>query len=91
MLGLTLYRSTGTREVVINPYMFEHLSYNSIISYSDKWSELAISAVQRLLQTIPVHSSINNDDGWQERYPGFGTTHDINAMLFLPPLPGKNS
>ena len=92
MLGLTLYRLTGTKEAVMNLHRFGHtISYSSIILHSEKWSELAISAVQRLLQSFPVHSSIDNDDGWQKTYPGFGTTHDINTMLFLPPLSGKNS
>ena len=52
--------------------------------------EIAVPANQRLLQSIPVHSSIDNDDGWQEADPGFDATH-INTMLFLRLVPGKNT
>ena len=92
MLGLTLHRITGTKGTVINLHRFGHtISYNSFISYSDKLFELAIPANQRLLQSIPVHYSIDNDDGWQEADPGFDATHDINTMLLLWPVPGENT
>ena len=59
MLGLTLHRLTGTKEAVMNLHRFAYTKlYSSIILYSDKWSESAIPADQRLLRSIPVLSSI---------------------------------
>lgn len=91
MLGLTLHSLTGTKEAVMNLHRFGYtISYNSVISYGDEWSELAIPANQHLLQSIPVHYSVDDNDGWQEKFPGFGITQDNNTTLFLPLLLGKN-
>ena len=59
MFGLTLHRLTGTKEAVMNLHRFAYTKlYSIIVLCGDKWSELAVPPDQRLLQSIPVLSSI---------------------------------
>ena len=61
------------------------MSYKNIVSYNNKCSESAIKAVQHLLWSIPVDSSINNNDDQQERLSVFGATHVclfVSAVFF---------
>ena len=83
MLGLTLHILTSSKEAVTNLHKFGlSISYNKVIDYNEKWSKLVVPAEQRLIRGIPVHSSIDNDDGRQETLSGFGITHDTNMTLF---------
>lgn len=90
MLGLTIHRLTGSKEVVMNLNKFGHsISYNKVREYNDKWSKVHSLAHERFKGFAYIHSSIDNNDGKQETLTGSGTTHDTNMTLFNPLTKGK--
>eukprot|EP00794_Sanderia_malayensis_P014734 gene14734-16269_t len=84
-------KTTGSKEAVVNLHKLGHsASYNRVLQYSDFWSKCQVQPHKRFLPGIPLHSTIDNNDGRQETLTGAGTTHDINTTLFQPLLPDDN-
>ena len=91
MLGLTVHRLTGSKEAATHRHHLGHsISYNDILKYNNMWSSAQVEVHKRFTNGLPLHSSIDNNDGRQETLTGAGTTHDTNSTLFQPILPGNN-
>ena len=91
MLGLTVHRLTGSKEAATHLHHLGHsISYNDILKYNNIWSFAQVEVHKRFTNGLPMHSSIDNNDGRQETLTGAGTTHDTNSTLFQPILPGNN-
>ncbi len=94
VLGQTVHRTTGSKETVMNLHRLGHsVSYNEVLNQNNQWAKLVpinpVGFAKGLVKDLPVHSSIDNNDGRQETVTGAGTTHDTNRTLFQPIIPGK--
>ena len=94
MLGLTLHRITGRKDVAIMMNKLGNcISYN-IRAQNQAWAKMVSSSVtvsKQLAKRIATHTTIDNNDGKQDMYTGSGTTHDANCILFQPLIPGKKT
>ena len=93
ILGQTVHRITASKETIKNLHRLGHTaSYNDILKLNKQWSKMVSSTpssfAKGFLRGIPVHSSIDNNDGRQETFTGAGTTHDTNRTLFQPIMSG---
>ena len=85
---LTIHRLTGRKEVV---QMLNNLnscsSCNAIGLQNKSWDCLVASSKcmsNHMCKGIPVHTTVDNNDGVQETLTGKGKTHDTNMTLFQP-------
>ena len=93
ILGQTVHQITASKETIKNLRRLGHTaSYNDVLKLNKQWSKMVSSTpssfAKGLLRGIPVHSSIDNNDGRQETFTGAGTTHDTNRTLFQPIMSG---
>ena len=85
MLSLTLHRITGSKESVNYINKLGHgISYNNVSKMNDIWSRSLHKVNQKFIKGMPIHSTIDNNDGRQDTLTGSGTTHHINCTLFQP-------
>ena len=54
--------------------------------YNRFWGKSQAPAQKRLIKSIPLHSTIDNNDGCQETMSGSGTSHHTNSTFFQPLL-----
>ena len=62
-------------------------SYDEIGLQNKSWACIVASSKRmsnHMCKGIPVHATINNNDGVQYTLTGKGTTHDTNMTLFQP-------
>ena len=86
--GLTVHRLTGRKDVIQMLHKLNTCaSYNDIRLQNKSWARM-VSASKRIsnhmIKKVPVHATIDNNDGVQETLTGKGTTHDTNMTLFQP-------
>ena len=91
LIGLTLHRFTGSKEGADELHKFGHgISYDNIKKYNRFWGKSQAPVQKRLIKSIPLHSTIDNDDGCQETMTGSGTSHHTNSTFFQPLLPDES-
>ena len=85
---LTIHRLAGRKEIM---QMLNKLnscsSYNEIGLQGKSWCCMVASSKRmsnKMCKGIPVHATIDNNDGVQETLTGKGSTHDTNMILFQP-------
>ena len=93
--GTTIHRLTTNKEV---PSMLHELnntiSCHEVSMQNKAWSRMVSATDRKSISTmkgIPIHATIDNNDGRKETMTGKGTSHDSNRTLFQPLLPGKFS
>ena len=84
--GVTIHKLTGRKEVVqmLSKLNF-CLSYNKLGLQNKPWACMVGTSKHisnHMCKGIPVHTTIDNNDGAQETLTGKGTTHDTNMILF---------
>ena len=91
MLGLTLHRLTGSKEVIDILHKCNHtVSYNDVRMQNLSWSRMLMtkqSILSNLRKGVVTHTTIDNNDGRQDTLTGSQTTHDTNKTLFQLPSP----
>ena len=89
VLSLTLHGVTGSKESVNYIQKLSHgISDNKVSKINDTWSSLT-RYNNTFIKGVPVHSTIDNNDGRQDTITGSGTTHHTNCTLFQPVLSGE--
>lgn len=87
VLSLVLHRMTGSKEAVNYVHKLGHgISYNRVSEINDTWSRSSTKYDNVFLKGLPLHSTIDNNDGRQDTITGSGTTHHTNCTFFQPML-----